>query len=44
MSAPDFDQTLEDTAEDLEQIAQEELNSQETQDALNDETRDDAWW
>lgn len=43
MSAPDFDQTLEDTAEELAAIAQEELNSTETQDALDDETRDDTW-
>ena len=43
MSAPDFDQTLEDTAEELGQIAQEELNSEDVQDALNDENRDDVW-
>lgn len=43
MSAPDFDQTLQDTVEDLEHIAQEELNSDDVQEALNDETRDDAW-
>lgn len=43
MSAPDFDQTLEDTADTLADIAQEELNSNETQDALNDDTRDDVW-
>lgn len=43
MSAPDFDQTLENTADELAEIAQEELNSTETQDALNDDTRDDVW-
>lgn len=43
MSTPDFDQTLEDTADVLEQIAKEELSNQDIQDALNDETRDDVW-
>lgn len=43
MCTPDFDQTLEDTAQELEQIAQEELNSDDVQDALNDESRDDVW-
>ncbi len=43
MSAPDFDKTLEDTADVLEEIAKEELSNQDIQDALNDETRDDVW-
>lgn len=43
MSAPDFDQTLDDTADEIAEIAQEELNSDDTQSALNDETRDDVW-
>lgn len=43
MSAPDFDQTLDNTADELAEIAQDELNSDDTQEALNDEARDDVW-
>jgi len=43
MSTPDFDQTLEDTSEDLAQLAQETLDGEDVQSALEDETRDDEW-
>lgn len=38
-----FDQALADTAADLEEIAQETLDSDEVKEALADENRDDAW-
>lgn len=40
---PDFDTTIAATTAELEQIASEELDSSEVQDALNDAERDDAW-
>lgn len=41
--SPDFDTTIATTTAELEQIATEELDSNEVQDALNDAERDDAW-
>lgn len=38
-----FDQAIADTAQELDEIAQQTLESDEVKQALEDEDRDDAW-
>ena len=43
-STPDeFDQAIADTAQELEEIAQQTLDDEKVKKALDDENRDDAW-
>lgn len=39
----EFDQAIADTSEELSEIAQGLLDSDEVKEALGDESRDDAW-